>query len=290
MSTIGALWELARPRQWSKNAFVLAAPLFSARLASPPVLERSLLLVAAFCLLSSAVYAANDLWDRRWDRGNPLKRHRPLSSGRITPGAAVSFALALGFLGLGTTWWSGPSALPPAAAFLALNLLYSLVLKGLVLIDVFAIAASFLLRALAGAALVGVAASPWLFICTILLALFLGFAKRRHELSLLGEAAANCRRVLGEYSLAFLDHLLTVLVASLLMAYSLWALSRTPAHSPYLIGTVPLVAYGIFRYLYLVHRRQAGAAPEEVPLRDRPLLATVLLWGAAVSVLTYLPH
>lgn len=279
-----------RPRQWVKNVFVLAALVFAGRLGDPVAVARALGAFAVFCALSSAVYLVNDLRDRDADRRHPVKRLRPIAAGEISPGtaSAASVVLASAALLAGFALQTGLGAV--AAAYFLLNLAYSFGLKRVVILDVMMVASGFLLRAWAGAAVLGVAISHWLVLCTGLLALFLGFVKRRQEIAALGGDDAT-RAILREYSLPFLDQMIAIVTGSTVVAYALYAFSPEVAEklgTQHLGLTIPFVLFGIFRYLYLVHRRGEGENPTALLLSDLPLIADVLLWGAAVVVALYL--
>ena len=289
---LGDWLRLLRPRHWVKNGFVLAPLLFSGRATEPAVLVDALLVALAFCLASSGVYAFNDVVDRAEDRAHPVKQFRPVAAGRITTGQAFAAAAVLAALALGL---AGAVGLLPAlciGSYLVLNVAYSLLLKHLVLLDVFAIATFFLLRLLAGAAAVRVHPSVWLLLCGGLLALYLGFAKRRHELLVLGEGSSSHRGVLAHYSAPFLDQISSVLLAVTLVSYLMYSLtSETAAKvgSEALSYGVPFVLYGVFRYLYLVHQRGLGS-PTETVLTDRPLMASAGLWLLYNAWVIYRPH
>ncbi len=273
-------YRLLRPSHWTKNLFVLAPLLFSGRAREVDVAISAGLAFVAFCLAASSVYAFNDVLDRDADRRHPTKRLRPLAAGQITTRQAMGvsglFAVLALLLAQQAHWqtagWVG--------LYLGLNLLYSFGLKRVVLLDVFAIASFFVLRLLAGAAAVAVDPSVWLLLCGGLLALYLGFAKRRHELSALGDASATHRSVLSQYSAPFLDQISSVLLAVTIVSYLMYSLTSDTARR---VGTeelsygIPFVLYGVFRYLYLVHQRDQGT-PTETVLSDRWLLATVALW------------
>ena len=279
------LLQLLRPRQWTKNLVVYAGVIFSGNLLRPHLAARATAGVVAFIFASAAVYVFNDLRDRGLDREHPRKRERPLASGAVEPwqaGLLMAAALA-GALGLALRLGS-PFALT-LTLYVLLNLAYTLDLNRRVILDVFSLAGGFVLRAAAGAVLVGVPVSPWLWLTTALLALFLGFSKRRHELLLLEEGAVNHRPVLGEYSTMLLDQLIAVVTASTLVAYALYSFT---VHSPHFMLTIPFVAYGLFRYLYLVYRRDLGGSPESILLSDPPTILNLLLWAAAVVILLYL--
>ncbi|HEX9186765.1 MAG TPA: decaprenyl-phosphate phosphoribosyltransferase [Vicinamibacteria bacterium] len=289
MSLPRALFVSLRPHQWTKNLVVLAPLAFSKHLFDPEAVALAAMAFAVFCGLSGAVYLVNDLADMERDRLHPLKRSRPLASGALpVPAARVSAALLFA-AGLAAAWALGPGFLLCALGYLGLNLAYSFGLKDVVIVDVLAIAIGFVLRAVAGALAIQVVFSDWLLVCTILLALFLALAKRRHELTLLGDAASH-RRSLAEYSPYLLDQMIAVVTASCLTAYAFYTLApETIAkyRTDRLALTIPFVIYGIFRYLYLVHRREQGGSPSDVLLADRPLLAAVALWAAAVVLIVY---
>jgi 4-hydroxybenzoate polyprenyltransferase len=283
-----ALIRALRPKQWVKNGFLFAGILFT--LDQGHSLADWLRVLAGFgifCALSSAVYLINDVCDLEQDRLHPKKRFRPLAAGQVSVPVAIAAATALGVGGLLAAWRTGSGAfLATAAAYLLLTIAYSLWLKHLVLIDVMVIAAGFVLRAMAGAVIIGAQISPWLLVCTTLLALFLGFSKRRHELATQPGDAVGHRRVLSEYSLELLDQLITIVTASVLVAYSLYTFnSPTALGRPLLMLTLPFVYYGIFRFLWLLHHRQGGGNPTADLLEDWPLLLTVILWAAASAAI-----
>jgi 4-hydroxybenzoate polyprenyltransferase len=285
-----ALVASLRPHQWIKNLVVLAALVFSKHLFDADAAERAGLAFIVFCALASAVYLVNDLLDLEVDRLHPVKRARPLASGALPVGVARAVAVALVALGLAASLPLGTHFLLCAAAYAALGLGYSMALKHVVILDVLAVAIGFVLRAMAGAVAIAVHFSPWLLVCTILLALFLGLAKRRHELVLLEGNAAAHRSILAEYSPYLLDQMIAVVTASCLTAYAFYTLAPETVEkyrTERLALTIPFVIYGIFRYLYLVHRREQGGSPGDVLLADRPLLAAVVLWAAAMVAIVY---
>ena len=289
MSLPRALLVSLRPHQWTKNLFVLAALAFSKHLFDGDAVALAALAFATFCGLSGAVYLVNDLVDLERDRLHPRKRTRPIASGTLPVPTARAAAAVLLALGLLAAWGLGPGFFACALSYLALNLAYSLVLKDVVILDVLAIAIGFVVRAVAGALAIGVLFSDWLLVCTILLALFLALAKRRHELATL-ENAAGHRQALAEYSPYLLDQMIAVVTASCLTAYAFYTLAPETVEkyrTERLALTIPFVIYGIFRYLYLVHRREQGGSPSDVLLTDRPLLAAVALWAAAVVLIVY---
>ncbi|MEM7052297.1 MAG: decaprenyl-phosphate phosphoribosyltransferase [Acidobacteriota bacterium] len=288
---VAALVRSLRPTQWAKNLFVLAPLVFGHALFDRELLGRGLAAFAAFCLAASAIYLFNDLRDRERDRLHPLKRHRPIASGALPVGLATTASLTAAAAALGIAYALGPLCLLVIAIYLVLNGLYTLHLKQVVILDVMIISLGFVLRVLAGGAAIGVAVSHWLLLCTIFLALFLGFSKRRHEISLLAERAADQRQVLSQYSLPFLDQMINVVTASSVVAYALWAVApETTARygGPYLIYTIPLVLFGVFRYLYLVYQRRDERNPTEALMKDWPFLTNLLLWGVTVTAIVYL--
>lgn len=286
-----ALAESLRPAQWAKNGFVLAALVFARQLAEPRQTVLALAAAADFCLLSSAVYLVNDVFDVNEDRQNPVKRYRPVASGRLPARTAVLAALLLDLLALAVAWRLGPGFLLCGALYAGLSIAYSNFLKRVMLLDVFVIAAGFVLRVVAGAVVIHVVISSWLIVCTTLLALFLALSKRRHELVVLETAAASQRRSLARYSAYFLDQLIVIVTASTVMSYVLYTLSddvRSKIPGKRLELTVPFVLFGIFRYLFLVHRDKEGDDPARLLFTDPVLLTVVLLWGMAVILLIYL--
>jgi len=278
-----ALVRAARPRQWSKNLLLFAGIVFAAKLGDGARWLEGLAVFAAYCLASSASYIANDLRDASRDRLHPVKRHRPIAAGVLPPRTAHVGALAAAAAGLALAAAVGPWSALLLAGFLALQAAYSLALKHVVLVDVMAIAALFVIRAAAGAEAVHVRISPWLLVCTALLALFLALAKRRGELILVGAAETPGRPVLEGYSLELTDQLVTIVAASAISAYSLYTF--TARGSKAMMITIPFVVFGIFRYLYLVHRRDLGEEPENVLLRDLPTLACVAAWATSAAVI-----
>ena len=269
---------------------VFAAPAFSKHLFERGPLLRSLAAFGLFCALSGAVYLLNDVTDVERDRLHPLKRRRPVASGELAPRTAALVAVLLAVAALAGAWRLGPAFLACAAAYLLLNLLYSFRLKEVVIVDALSVSLGFVIRAVAGAAAIGVAISDWLLICTVLFALFLSLSKRRHELTSLNAAAAGHRAILAEYSPYLLDQMIGVVTASCLMAYAFYTTAeetRQKFRTDRLAWTIPFVLYGIFRYLYLVHQKEKGGSPTDVLLTDRPLLAAVALWAAAVVAIVY---
>ena len=281
-----------RPGQWTKNLLVFAGLLFGHRLLDAGAVGRALAAFVIFCGLSGVVYLVNDLADRHVDRQHPLKARRPIASGALTASAATTAAIVIGVCALGGSAALGVRFFAAAAAYLTLQLLYSGPLKHMVIIDVLTIAFGFVLRAVAGAVAVDVEISHWLLVCTVLLALFMALAKRRHELVLLAGGATSHRPILEEYSPYLLDQMISVVTASTLIAYVFYTISPETQQkfgTSWLGFTVPFPLYGIFRYLYLVHRREGGGSPADMLLTDRPLLVCVGLWALAVVLIIYRP-
>ena len=281
-----------RPEQWTKNLFVFAGTLFGGHLLDAGAMARATAAFVIFCALSGVVYLLNDLVDRAADQRHPLKRLRPIASGRLSPRIAAIAAALLGVVVVAAAMALSATFAWVCFAYLALLVSYSFVLKHLVIIDALTIAAGFVLRAAAGAIAVSVPISHWLLVCTTLLALFLVLSKRRHELTLLADGAVTHRPILNEYSPYLLDQMIAVVTASTLVGYSVYATSSETAvrlGTTRLGLTIPFVLYGIFRYLYLVHQKRAGGSPADLLLTDRPLLACVGLWALAVALILYSP-
>jgi 4-hydroxybenzoate polyprenyltransferase len=285
-----ALVRSLRPRQWVKNLFVLAPLVFAGTLLVPASVLRGLGAFAAFCAVSSAVYLLNDVRDREADRRHPLKRHRPIASGALSVPGALSAAALLLVVSVALAYPLGMPVLSVLLVYAGLNLMYSAGLKHVVILDVMIVALGFVLRVLAGGFAVRVGVSSWLLLCTIFLALFLAFSKRRHELLLLADDASGQRRVLSDYSPAFLDQMINVVTAASVVCYALYAVSPETAerhHTERLVYTVPLVLFGIFRYLYLMYQAPDERNPTEAILTDPPFLANLALWGLAVLWILY---
>lgn len=285
------LIKTMRLKQWTKNGFVLAALIFDGKLFELPMAVAGLVVMLGFCLISSSVYILNDLVDIEKDRLHPRKRLRPLPSGRLSPAFAKWSALLLAVVSIFITGlidvWAGAIV----ASYLILNVWYSFRLKNLVIIDVMMIAGFFVLRVVAGVVTVDVSNfSPWLYVCVSLLALFLGFGKRRHEFALLEEGAASHRASLAHYNLPLLDQILGIVTTSGLLAYTLYTFEAKTAlaQDGHMLLTVPFILYAAFRYLYLIHVEKRGGAPEDLLFEDRPFLLSVLLWGLSVVGVIYL--
>jgi 4-hydroxybenzoate polyprenyltransferase len=299
LNSLTAILELLRPAQWSKNLILFAAVLFSpARVVieSPHVVVQALQGFAAFCLLSSAVYALNDLLDLKADREHPKKKSRPLPSGRVSTNMAATLALLLGGIGIAWAFFIDSYFGIVAVIYLAVNLAYSLGLKQAVILDVLLLSMGFVLRAVGGVAVIrsmlpDVYLSYWLILCAFLLSLFLALAKRRHEIALLGDAAASHRASLANYSLTFIDQMLSALAAATLVAYSLYTISDDTVHrygTRALFWTLPFVVYGLFRYLYLIYNRGEGGDPSKLLVKDRATLINVALWAMLTAGIVYL--
>lgn len=278
-----------RPKQWTKNVIIFAGLVFSddRLLLHPGSFLKSLAAFAIFCLLSSAVYIMNDLADIEKDRVHPIKRERPLPSGRLRVRVARVGLLALLAVTLPGAFVLSPAFGVVALAYVVNNIAYNMALKHLVLLDVFSIAAGFVIRAIAGAVVIPVAISPWLYVLTLLLALFLGFSKRRHELLLLQDGRGSHRRVLDDYSPQLLEEMRNIVTASTIIAYALYTFTapNLPENHAMML-TIPFALYGLFRYMYITHE-DGGAPPDELFLRDKPLLVTVILWGLTVIAILY---
>jgi 4-hydroxybenzoate polyprenyltransferase len=289
LRTARLLLVALRPRQWLKNAFVLAPILFTGKAGDPALLLRALAATACFCGLSGAVYLINDLWDRQRDALHPVKRRRPLASGALSPLTAVAAVAALIPGCLAVAAFLNPTFFLIAAVYLTLMVAYSAALKNVVIADVLSISGGFVLRAAAGCAAIAVPISPWLFICTALVTLFLALGKRRHELSRLSDAASQHRPVLHKYNEPFLDQMISITTTACLVSYLLYCvLSETASKHEGLLLTAPFVAYGLFRYLYCIYRKGRGGSPEDVLLKDKVFLGVGVAYGLAVVLVMYL--
>lgn len=279
-----AVIRLLRPKQWMKNGLVFAALLFSGRLRESTSTWLAVLAFVGFCLASSSAYCLNDALDANEDRLHPKKRFRPVASGFISPLQAIALAGLLAGAAVSLGFAVDLRLSLVILVYLGINVLYTVALKHVVLLDVMAIASGFVLRAIGGGIAIKVQLSLWFLVCVPLLSLFLAVAKRRHELITV-EGAVNHRAVLAEYSTQLLDQLLAVLSAALIMAFLLYA-KDTAKPYPYML-TSPLVIYGVFRYLYLVYQRSEGGSPDELLLSDTPSLVTLTLWITASVAIIY---
>ena len=279
-----------RPREWVKNVFVLAALVFTKRIFEPGDLLQGGLAFACFCLISGAAYLFNDIRDRENDRQHPLKRHRPIASGALRVSVAAIAAVLLALIALIGGFYVHPHFGTVLLIYAVLNIAYTLYLKHIVILDVMIIAAGFLLRAIGGAVAIQVVISSWFILCTMLLALFLGFAKRRHELALLEGDASTHRRILAEYSPQFLDQIIAIVTAGALVSYALYTMSPEVIEklgTKYLNLTIPFVIYGMLRYLYLIYKKDGGGNPTSTVLGDFPLLIACALWLLTLGVVLY---
>jgi 4-hydroxybenzoate polyprenyltransferase len=288
--TIAYVFESMRPQQWLKNFFIFAPLIFSENITDPMLLKRSLLAFAVFCLLSGSVYILNDLKDLEEDRRHPLKAKRPIASDKLKKRYAIIAFVTVSAISLLLCLLLNMNFFYIALFYYVLQIAYSFRLKHVVILDVFIVAAGFFIRVIAGGLAIEVYISPWLLICTALLALFLAMSKRRHEIILLEHDAANHRPILKEYSPYLLDQMIAVVTASTVIAYCLYTISEetiTKFGTTKLIFTVPFVLYGIFRYLYLIHQKSEGGTPEALILKDKPLLLDIFLWIVCAGIIIY---
>ena len=270
-----------RPEQWLKNGFVLAPIVFSGLVGDPGAWLRSVLAVAAFCTASSATYLVNDVIDREADRAHPVKRWRPIAAGEVSVAAALATAVLLVAVAMAVALWLGGWFPFILIAYVVLVVLYSALLKRAVFLDVLVVAAGFVMRVVGGAVAIDVPVSRWILVVAYLLALYLALGKRRTELVLLGNEAGNHRAVLGHYTLPMVDSAISVVLGATVVAYALYTVApETVAKvgTEGLLATVPIVLYGLFRYLYLLHRHELGGSPTRALLTDRPLLMCVVIW------------
>ena len=280
----------ARPKQWIKNILLFLPLLFSKQIFDLSRFINTLLGFLIFCLVASAIYLLNDVKDRGEDRKHPIKCLRPVAAGLLPVSLAMASGIGLAVLGLGFSYFLKQNFFYIVGAYILLQILYTYILKNMVILDVFCVAAGFFIRVIAGGLVSEVSISHWLIICTILLSLFLALAKRRHEQVLLGENAVNHRKIIKEYSPYLLDQMIGVVTATTLISYILYTVSAETVskfHTHGLLATVPFVLYGIFRYLYLVHQRQLGGSPEIILLTDKPLLVNTILWGITAFLIIY---
>ncbi len=285
------LLRTMRPKQWTKNGFVLVGLIFDGKLLDLPLALTAVATLICFCVVSSSVYILNDLIDIERDRGHPRKRLRPLASGLLDPVFAKAAMVILGAASIIGAGLIDTYVGLTLAAYLILNVGYCVYFKNLVIIDVMMIAVFFVLRVVAGAVAVEVSAfSPWLYICVSLLALFIGFGKRRHEIILLKDAASDHRTSLKQYNQPYLDQIIGVVTTSGLISYTFYSFeAETALAAPsQMMLTVPLIVFVVFRYLYLIHVEERGGAPDDLLFADRPLLAAVILWVLSVVAVIYL--
>lgn len=287
---IRALLISMRPKQWMKNVLIFTALVFDEKLLDTQALKVTISGFILFCLITSSVYLLNDITDIEADRQHPKKRNRPIASGALRISTARWVVMLLLLISLPLAYLLSPSFCLILLFYLVLNLSYSRWFKHIVIIDVFVLASFYVIRVVAGLTLIEVSRfSPWLYVVTTLLALYIGLGKRRAELTLLSEAAQSHRKVLDGYSLPLLDQYITIVSATTVVAYSLYTFSapNLPANHAMML-TIPFAIYGILRYLYLVQTNQGGGAPEEELLSDQPLQITIILWGLAVVLILYL--
>lgn len=285
------IFKAMRPRQWTKNAFVLAALVFDRQLFNIPSLERTLLTFVIFCLVSSSVYLLNDVMDIEADRIHPVKKNRPIASGKVPVTLAIGLSVFLILLSLVVSYFLSLGLVAIISVYFLLNLAYSKWLKHMPIIDVLVIAACFVLRVAAGVSVIQVERfSPWLYVVTTLFALYIGFGKRRAELMVLvPENSQSHRKVLSGYSIEFVDQLITVVSSTTIIAYSLYTFSapNLPDNHAMML-TIPFVLYGIFRYLSLLQIYKMGGEPEELLLKDRPLQIAIFLWAVSIMIIFYI--
>ncbi|MFQ3611525.1 MAG: decaprenyl-phosphate phosphoribosyltransferase [Fimbriimonadales bacterium] len=283
LGQVGYLIQAMRPHQWVKNTLVFAALLFTAQFNQPALVLKTILGFLALSMVASSIYLFNDLRDRERDRHHPTKSQRPIASGRLAVPVAWAGMVALVMGGFGLSFWLSVPFGVIIAVYALQSTLYTLYLKHIPLLDVAIIALGFLLRAVSGAVLIEAFISPWLVICTFFLALFLGFAKRRHELIALGDDAVNHRSALGDYSTNLLEHLLAICLGLALQSYAIYViLSETAKSHPQLWYTLPVVSYGLLRYFYVVHRYDAGGSPEKLLISDKHILLALIVWAGIV--------
>ena len=284
---VKAVLELMRPKQWIKNFFVFAAIVFSGNFFNASVLRDNILTFILFCFTSSSIYILNDIVDIEKDRCHPDKKRRPLPSGRVSKKVAIilDIVIVVGIICFSYTILN-IKILEVLAIYMFMNILYCFKLKNVVIIDVMIITLGFVLRVESGSIATGVQVSPWLFLCTILLSLFLGLNKRKSEIITLKDKRSSHRKILEEYSVHMIDKMLTIVTPSILMAYCLYTFSSTQSKT--MIFTIPFVLYGIFRYEYLVDKDNVGGKPEAVFGKDVPFLINMLLWMMSVLVIIYL--
>lgn len=282
-----------RPEQWIKNFFVFTALLFSKNLFNLSKDIDALVGFIIFCMITGCAYMINDLVDLEKDKLHPTKSQRPIASGRLNKTTAIKITTIICLVSLSFAFYINSFFGIIVLTYFLLNIGYSIYFKNIVIIDVVTIASGFVLRVLGGAVIISVTSSQWLILCTILLSLFLGFSKRRHELVLLEDNATGHRKVLEHYSPYFLDQMISVVTASTVICYALYTMSKDTIEklgTSKLIYTIPFVLYGIFRYLYLVHQKEKGGSPTEIVFTDKPMIVNIILWVIASIVFIYIMH
>ncbi len=280
-----------RPKQWSKNLIIFAGVIFSQNFLKVNYLLKSIAAFIVFCLLSGVVYIINDIVDRKADQKHPEKSKRPIAAGRFKVNIAIICAIILVLIALISAYFLNFSFFLVALSYFLLMIAYSFFFKKIVILDVIIVATGFALRTFAGTVVIAVEISVWLFLCSILLALFLAISKRRHELVYLDNGGFSHRTVLGQYSKLLLDQLISIVTAATIIAYSIYTIAPetiTKFHSKNLVLTIPFVLYGIFRYLYLIYQKQMGGSPERVLLEDKPLIVSVLVWFLSILLIIYI--
>ena len=291
VNTAALLFKSVRPVQWIKNTFVFLPLLFAKRVFNYQDFFHSLSAAVIFCLLVSGMYLINDIVDLHADRKHPEKRHRPLAAGLLSPKLAATVAAVLFLISMSLGGLLGFGFFLVLSAYILVQLLYNYRFKEIVILDVFCISASFFLRVIGGGVVIKVEISPWLVICSILISMFLALAKRRHEIVLMGESEGkHHRKVLIHYSPYLLDQMICIITAATLLSYMLYCISEQTVQkfqTHHMIYTFPFVLYGLFRYLYLIHHKNEGGAPEKVLVSDMPLLLSVILWGITSALIIY---
>lgn len=290
LSLINGLFKSLRPKQWTKNGFIFAALVFDLKLFQIEPFIKTIIGFILLCFISGTVYLINDLVDIEKDRLHPTKKNRPIPSGQIPVTAALITAIILPAVCLPLSFWLDLKFGVVVSGYLLLQIAYSFILKNIVIVDVLTLAAGFVLRVAGGVALIEATRfSPWLYMFTVLLALFLGLGKRREELALLKGHATSTRAILNEYNLPFLDEMMAVVTAGTVMTYAFYTFSAPNLPDNHLMMlTIPFVIYGIFRYLYVIHVQGNGGAPDEILLTDKPLQLSIGLFGLTVVVILYL--
>lgn len=282
------IFDLLRVKQWPKNALIYAALVFTSNLFDPMMLLKVTTGFFLFCFAASSIYIFNDLRDAKEDKHHPEKKYRPLASGAVKTDFAIALAITLLITSLAGSFIISLAFFAVVAAYIVMMVLYTLILKHIVILDIFIIAAGFVLRAISGAYIINVAITEWFLICISLGALFIGLAKRRYEINSIADPAKH-RKILEEYSMPLLDEMISVVTASTVIAYSLYTFtSQTSKDHRYLMLTIPFVLYGIFRYLYLIHKKNLGGSPETLLFKDKPLLIDIMLWAGSVVAIVYL--
>jgi len=290
MKQISIALRLLRIEHWIKNGFVFAPLLFAGKLGDVSKLGMAAGAFLVFCAAASAVYIFNDVRDRDSDRNHPVKSKRPVASGEIGRTAALCIACVMGVISLTASYGICVPFFRTVCVYIVINILYSLYLKHVVILDIFCIASGFVLRVLGGGYAADVKNSSWMIICTILLALFLGFSKRRNEICVLGKEAESHRKILSEYSVGFLDQMIGIVTACTVISYMLYTVAEETVekyHTRNLIFTSVFVMYGIFRYLYLMYQKGRGGSPTRIMLTDGPLAAAVVLWAVSCACIVY---